>query len=66
MLTARTGKGPFRPGLDAESALDVLLMLLGSDVYQAFVRGRGWTHDHWLAWIKVAVTEALYGRPRGA
>ena len=58
-------KGPFRDGLDAAGALDVLLALLSPDLYRYLALDRGWSPDRWVAWTTTTLVEALYGRSRG-
>lgn len=57
-------KGPFRKGIDAGAALDVLLALLSPDLYLYMSKNRGWTSERWQAWIKTTLVEALYGPAR--
>jgi AcrR family transcriptional regulator len=59
-------KGPFRPGIDAEAALDVLLALLSPDLYLFMAKDRGWSAERWRAWITTTLEEALYGPARSA
>lgn len=49
-----------RPGLSAETAVDVFYAIAGTEVYRALVRERGWTpeeYEHWL--FEVARRELL-------
>jgi AcrR family transcriptional regulator len=43
-------KGAIRPGLDAESAADII-WLLGPGAYHTLVIRRGWTPDRFQAWL---------------
>ena len=54
-------KGPFRDGMDAAEAVDVLLTLLSPDVYLLLAKDRGWSAERWRQWITTTLTEALYG-----
>lgn len=64
VIDALARKGPFREGLDADSALDVLLALLSPDLYLFLARDRGWSPDRWERWITTTLVEALYGSER--
>jgi AcrR family transcriptional regulator len=55
-------KAPLVPGLDLERATDLLLLYAGTDVYHVLVEGRGWSHDEWLGWAAVALSQQLFGR----
>ena len=51
--------GGLRRELDAAEATDVLLTLLGSDLYLAFTRDRGWSHDRTMTWLAATLSELL-------
>lgn len=43
-------RGPLTPDCDLSEVTDVLLTLLGSDVYLNFTQARGWSIDHYDSW----------------
>ena len=51
-------RGFLREGLDLDEATDVLLTLVGSDIFIAFTEDRDWDVDRWIAWT----TDTLAGR----
>jgi AcrR family transcriptional regulator len=53
-------KGSFRPGLDVDSAADVMFVLLSPVVYQEFVGARGWDPERWSAWTADALSRLLF------
>jgi AcrR family transcriptional regulator len=55
-------KAELRRALSLERATDVLLLLLGRDVYHALVDERGWSHEEWVDWTVTAVAEQVFGR----
>ena len=54
-------KGPFRAGLDAAAATDVILALLSPDLYIYLAKDRGWPPERWQRWITNTLVEAIYG-----
>lgn len=46
MIELIAAKGRLRSGIDLDMATDILLNFVGDDLYLAFLRDRGWTHDH--------------------
>ena len=51
-----------RPGLDVESATDLLLML-GSGAPYLALRGYGWSDERYVAWLTDALATQLLARP---
>jgi len=52
VIDALLGKGPLKPGLDRDSAVDLLWVFNGSDIFRRLVRCSGWTSqrdEQWLA-----------------
>ena len=52
VIDALLGKGPLKPGLDRDSAVDLLWVFNGSGIFRRLVRRRGWTsrrYEQWLA-----------------
>jgi AcrR family transcriptional regulator len=45
-----TAKGPLRPGLDADTAADILWLLMAPDQYQRLVGQRGWSFERFAEW----------------
>lgn len=56
-------KGKFRPGIDLDTATDILLTFAGDEVYQALHRDRGWTHERCAEYLSSAVPELLLASP---
>ncbi len=52
-------KGALRAGLDIDTAVDVLLTVVGDDVYLAFRRDRGWTHERCIDYLCLAVPDLI-------
>jgi AcrR family transcriptional regulator len=44
------GRGLLREGLDADEATDVLLTLVGSEIFLDFTEGRGWSVERYVSW----------------
>jgi AcrR family transcriptional regulator len=44
-------KGQLRPGVDQESAADIIWLLNDPGLYHLLVRRRGWTPGHYQAWL---------------
>ncbi|CAN5194743.1 hypothetical protein BH24ACT12_BH24ACT12_13080 [soil metagenome] len=56
-------RGLLRDGLDAGEATDVLLTLVGSDIFLNFTRDRGWSSERYVSWTTDALCSLLL-RPR--
>lgn len=56
-------KGRLRSGIDLDMATDILLTFVGDDLYLAFLRDRGWTHDRCVDYLCSAVPELLLAEP---
>jgi hypothetical protein len=56
-------KGPLRTGLDLDAATDILLTLIGDDIYPAFRRDRRWAHERCVEYLCSAVPELLLAQP---
>jgi AcrR family transcriptional regulator len=48
-----------RPGLDVDTATDILYALMGTDVYRALVRERGWTREQYETWLAGSIGREL-------
>lgn len=55
--------GHLRDDLDAAEATDVLYALLGTEVYRALVRERGWTRERYEAWLFRITSRELLAVP---
>jgi AcrR family transcriptional regulator len=55
-----SSKTPLRPGLSAEQATDILLMLMGPASYQTLVGEYGWTPRQWRDWCRHAIATTLF------
>lgn len=59
-MVARVAElGGLRPGLDAERAADVVVVLAGPDVYLGLVREAGWPVPAYKAWLFTALVREL-------
>lgn len=56
-------RGLLREGLDPAEATDVLLTLVGSDVFLNFTEERGWAVDRYVAWTTDALCTLLVDPP---
>jgi AcrR family transcriptional regulator len=52
-------RGLLRRGVDPDEATDVLLTLVGSDVFLEFTQNRGWTVTRYIAWTTHALCVLL-------
>ena len=43
-------KAPARPGVDARQAGDLLVVLLGPEIYRMYVLELGWSQERWVDW----------------
>ena len=44
-------KQPLAAGHTADSATDIMFVLLGPATFRAFINGRGWLLEQWKAWV---------------
>jgi AcrR family transcriptional regulator len=61
MIDLLRGKAELRPGLTAERATDLMLLLVGPASYRALVADRGWSHGEWAVRISAMILEQLFG-----
>ena len=54
-------KGTPRAGLKPERAGDVLVVLLGPEIYRMFVLELGWTRRQWVDWTAQLIVRELFG-----
>jgi AcrR family transcriptional regulator len=59
-------RGLLKPGLDPAEATDVLLTLVGSDVFLNFTAERGWSVARYVAWTTDALCGLLLDLPAAA
>jgi hypothetical protein len=61
---AIASRGGLRPELNAETAVDELYALTGTEVYRALVLERGWTPERYERWLfEVVCRELLASHP---
>ena len=51
--------GPFRSGVDATSARDIVWTLTSPEVFLLLTRNRGWSKDQYAAWLADTLTRSL-------
>jgi AcrR family transcriptional regulator len=51
VVDALVGKGPLKPGLDRDSAVDLLWVFNASDIFRRLVRRSGWTSQRYEQWL---------------
>lgn len=61
MIDSVMTKGPLRPGLDRDTAVDVLWVLTASETYLRLVRGRGWTDQQYQDWLADTYRDQFLG-----
>ncbi len=61
MVARIVGLDALRPGLDAERATDLVVTLLGHDVYRNLVVEAGWSLTTFRAWLFTTVVHQLLG-----
>lgn len=54
-------KKALRPGLNADDATSILLVLVGADVYRSMLGDNGWPEAKWRSWVIQLLSEALFG-----
>ncbi len=62
-IEVMASKGQFRPGVDLDTATDILLTFAGDEVYQTLRRDRGWSHERCVDYLCSAVPELLLASP---
>lgn len=58
-------RGLLNHGMDVEEATDVLLTLVGTEVFLNFTEDRGWPVERYVAWTTDALCTLLLTPPRG-
>lgn len=64
VIDALVTKGPLKPGLDKETAVDLLWVLTSSETFQRLVNARGWSTEQYETWLAQTFIEQLL--PEGA
>jgi len=57
--TALAAKGPFRDGVDLDTATDLLWLYMAPDQYLRLVHVRGWSDDRYQRWLIDSLTGLL-------
>jgi TetR/AcrR family transcriptional regulator of autoinduction and epiphytic fitness len=55
--------GGLRPELDVERATDLVVVLVGHDVYRGLVQEAGWNASAYKAWLFTTLVHQLLGTP---
>ena len=55
-------KGQPRPGVDAAYAGDLLVVLLGPEIYRMYVLELGWSRERWVDWTAQVLVRELFDR----
>ena len=63
VIDALLGKGPLKPGLDRDSAVDLLWVFNASDIFRRLVRRRGWTSQRYEQWLADTFCDQLLTPP---
>ncbi len=58
-IDALMDKGPLRPGLDRDAAIDVLWVVAASDPYRRLVAESGWTPERYEQWLGDTLCDML-------
>ena len=53
-------KGELRPGVDVAHAGDLLVVLLGPEIYRMYVLEVGWSHTRWVDWTAQVLLRELF------
>jgi AcrR family transcriptional regulator len=53
-------KGGLRPGVDVSYAGDLLVVLLGPEIYRMYVLEVGWSHERWVDWTAQVLLRELF------
>ena len=53
-------KGKLRPGLDTAGAGDMMIVLLGPEIYRMYVLELGWSHERWVDWTAQVLLRELF------
>jgi hypothetical protein len=53
--------GRLRPGLEPESAHDILWTFTGREIYRMLIRERGWSSERYEQWLAETLVRSLIG-----
>jgi AcrR family transcriptional regulator len=53
-------KGELRPGVDVGYAGDLMVVLLGPEIYRMYVLEVGWSHERWVDWTAQVLLRELF------
>ena len=53
-------KAPARPAVDATHAGDLLVVLLGPEIYRMYVLELGWSQERWVDWTTQVIVRELF------
>jgi AcrR family transcriptional regulator len=56
-------KGELRPGVDVAHAGDLLVVLLGPEIYRMYVLELGWSHARWVDWTAQVIVREFFAAP---
>lgn len=56
-------KAPLVAGMSRPRATDLLLVLLGPEIYRSLVLETGWTRRQWMSWTTDTLTRSFFGTP---
>lgn len=59
MVDLLIGKGPLRPGLDRDAAVDILSLFMAPDVHTWLVTRCGWSGDGYVSWLWASLAAQL-------
>jgi hypothetical protein len=62
VVDALMSKSPLRPGLDRDSAVDVLWAMTSSETFQRLVGARGWSLERYETWLAEIFIDQLLPR----
>jgi AcrR family transcriptional regulator len=63
VVDALLSKGPLKPGLDRDAAIDVLWVLTAGDAYRRLVHSCGWPIQRYEQWLADTYCTQLLGTP---
>jgi hypothetical protein len=55
-------KAPARLGVEATYAGDLLVVLLGPEIYRMYVLELGWSRERWVDWTTQIIVRELFER----
>lgn len=64
LVTRLADLGGLRPGLDVERGTDLMVVLVGHDVYTGLIEGAGWTVPVYKAWLFATLAQQLLAARR--